>query len=71
MTLLSLTGILFANAQQTTGFYLKDFTQGKVILKNEQFAKGRFNYDCVNQEMHFLNGATDMVIENLEDIKCP
>lgn len=60
--------ILFANAQQSTGYFFKDFTSGKVLLRNQQFAKGKFNYDCINKKMHFLNGATDMVVENLDDI---
>lgn len=68
IAILSLGGIMFANAQQPNGYFFKEFTQGKVLLKNKQFAKGKFNYDCINKEMHFLNGSTDMVIENLEDI---
>lgn len=68
IAILSLGGIMFANAQQPNGYFFKEFTQGKVLLKNKQFAKGKFNYDCINREMHFLNGAADMVIENLEDI---
>lgn len=68
IAILSLGGIMFVDAQQPNGYFFKEFTQGKVLLKNKQFAKGKFNYDCVNREMHFLNGAADMVIENLEDI---
>lgn len=68
IAVLSLGNIMCANAQQSTGYFFKEFTLGKVLLKNKQFAKGKFNYDCTNKEMHFLNGATDMVIENLEDI---
>lgn len=68
IAILSLGGIMFADAQQPNGYFFKEFTQGKVLLKNKQFAKGKFNYDCINREMHFLNGAADMVIENLEDI---
>ena len=55
-------------AQESTGYYFEEFTPGKVILKNHQFAKGKFNYDCVNRQMHFLNGNTDMIVENLADI---
>ena len=61
-------GTLSVMGQQKTGYFFEGFTQGKVMLKNRQFAKGKFNYDCVNQEMHFLNGPTDMVVQNLEDI---
>lgn len=61
-------GTLFAVAQQNTGYYFKEFTSGKVMLKNKQFAKGLFNYNCINKEMHFLNGTTDMIVENLADI---
>lgn len=60
--------VMLANAQQSTGYYFKEFTAGKVLLRNRQFAKGKFNYDCINKEMHFLNGTTDMVVENLDDI---
>lgn len=68
IAILALGSITFTNAQQSTGYFFKEFVQGKVLLKNKQFAKGKFNYDCINKEMHFLNGSTDMVIENLEDI---
>ncbi len=54
--------------QQKTGYFFKEFTPGKVMLKSNQFAQGKFNYDCVNKEMHFLNGSSDMVVQNLEDI---
>ena len=57
------------SAQDTgKGYYFDDFTPGRVILKNKQFARGKFNYDFVNHQMHFLNGTTDMIVENLEDI---
>lgn len=56
------------SAQESNGFYFKEFTNGKVILKNKQFARGKFNYDFVNRQIHFLNGNTDMIVENLEDI---
>ena len=39
-----------------------------MILKNKQFARGKFNYDFVNHQMHFLNGGVDMIVENLQDI---
>lgn len=59
---------LLASAQESNGYYFKDFTPGRVILKNKQFARGKFNYDFVNHQMHFLNGSTDMIVENLPDI---
>lgn len=59
---------LLVSAQESNGYYFKDFTPGRVILKNKQFARGKFNYDFVNRQMHFLNGKTDMIVENLEDI---
>lgn len=68
IAILALGSITLINAQQPAGYFFKEFTPGKVLLKNKQFAKGKFNYDCINKEMHFLNGSTDMVIENLEDI---
>ena len=68
IAILALGSITLINAQQPAGYFFKEFTPGKVLLKNKQFAKGKFNYDCINKEMHFLNESTDMVIENLEDI---
>ena len=59
---------LLVNAQETNGYYFKDFTNGQVLLKNKQFARGKFNYDFRNKQMHFLNGNTDMIVENLHDI---
>lgn len=56
------------SAQELNRYYYNDFTSGRVILKNKQFARGKFNYDFVNHQMHFLNGSTDMIVENLEDI---
>ena len=68
ITTLFLTVIFFANAQESNGYFFKDFTNGQVILKNKQFARGKFNYDFVNHQMHFLNGGVDMIVENLQDI---
>lgn len=55
-------------AQNKNSYYFKDFTNGQVILKNKQFARGKFNYDFANHQMHFLNGGVDMIVENLQDI---
>ena len=63
-----LTFALFASAQESNGYYFKDFTNGQVLLKNKQFARGKFNYDFANRQMHFLNGNTDMIVDNLQDI---
>ena len=63
-----LTFALFASAQESNGYYFKDFTNGQVLLKNKQFARGKFNYDFANRQMHFLNGDTDMIVDNLQDI---
>ena len=68
ITTLFLAVTLLVNAQESNGYYFKDFTNGQVLLKNRQFARGKFNYDFVNHQMHFLNGKTDMVVENLHDI---
>ena len=67
-TTIFITICILTSAQESNGFYFKDFTSGQVILKNKQFARGKFNYDFVNHQMHFLNGNTDMIVENLEDI---
>lgn len=69
-TILFLTiSIFLAKGQDSNGYIFKDFTQGQVLLKNKQFARGKFNYDFVNHQMHFLNGNTDMIVENLPDIE--
>ena len=68
ITILFLFNIFLIFAQITNGYYFKGFIPGKVILKNKQFARGKFNYDFRNKQMHFLNGNTDMIVENLQDI---
>lgn len=68
ITILLSLSCIWISAQEFNGYYFKDFTPGRVILKNKQFARGKFNYDFVNHQMHFLNGTTDMIVENTEDI---
>ena len=68
ITTLFLLNNLLIFAQKTNGYYFKEFIPGKVILKNKQFARGKFNYDFKNKQMHFLNGNTDMIVDNLQDI---
>ena len=68
ITLFLLATSLSLVAQQTGGYCFPDFTPGRVLLKNKQFARGTFNYDFVNHQMHFMNGKADMIVENLEDI---
>lgn len=68
ITTLLLTVTFCVNAQESNGYYFKDFTNGQVLLKNKQFARGKFNYDFRNKQIHFLNGNTDMIVENLQDI---
>ena len=46
IAILALGSITLINAQQPAGYFFKEFTPGKVLLKNKQFAKGKFNYDC-------------------------
>lgn len=55
IAILALGSITLINAQQPAGYFFKEFTPGKVLLKNKQFAKGKFNYDCINKEMHFAS----------------
>ena len=35
---------LLVSALESNGYYFKDFTPDQVILKNKQFARGKFNY---------------------------
>ena len=69
ITTLFLIVAVLINAQESNGYYFKEFTSGQVLLKNKQFARGKFNYDFVNRQMHFLNGNEDMIVENLQDIE--
>lgn len=55
-------------AQSLSTFVYNEFMPGKVLLKNRQFAKGKFNYDGLNRQMHYLYGETDMIVENLQEI---
>lgn len=68
LTIALLINSICVSSQESNGYYFKDFTNGQVILKNKQFARGKFNYDFVNHQMHFLNGGVDMIVENLQDI---
>ena len=68
LTILLSLNFSFISAQESNGYYFKDFTNGQVLLKNKQFARGKFNYDFRNKQIHFLNGNTDMIVENLQDI---
>ena len=54
IAILALGSITLINAQQPAGYFFKEFTPGKVLLKNKQFAKGKFNYDCINKERAFF-----------------
>ena len=59
-------------AQETTPSnkeYLFDsFTDGKALLKNKRFNQTKFNYNCVYQELHFLNNGEDMTMDNNSNI---
>lgn len=50
IAILALGSITFTNAQQPTGYFFKEFTQGKVLLKNKQFAKEFINIEKVDLE---------------------
>ena len=44
ITTLLLTVTFCVNAQESNGYYFKDFTNGQVFLRNKQFARGKFNF---------------------------
>jgi hypothetical protein len=46
-----------------------DFTVGSVLLKNGKMSKVALNYDCVNQEMHFLQNGERLILDNPETIE--
>lgn len=60
--------VLDLSAQSLSTFLFNEFMPGKVLLKNRQFAKGKFNYDGLHRQMHYLIGETDMIVENLQEI---
>ena len=48
---------LAANAQMPSGTFLfEEFTEGTILLTNKKTIETRFNYDCDNQVLYFLNG---------------
>jgi len=46
-----------------------DFTEGSVLQKNKVVSKVPLNYDCINQEMHFIQGGEQMILDNLDGIE--
>ncbi|MDF9828922.1 hypothetical protein M2133_000245 [Parabacteroides sp. PF5-6] len=46
-----------------------DFTQGSVVQKNRMVTKVPLNYDCINQEMHFIQGGEQLILDNLDRIE--
>lgn len=52
-----------------TGTFLFDtFTEGKVVMKNKLATRALFNYDCVRQQLHFMDRDQEMILENTATI---
>lgn len=52
-----------------TGTFLFDtFTEGKVVMKNKLATRALFNYDCVRQQLHFMDRDQEMILENTTSI---
>ena len=64
IAILALGSITLINAQQPAGYFFKEFTPGKVLLKNKQFAKGKFNYDCIND-------GGNLAASKIRNLECP
>lgn len=45
-----------------------DFTQGTVLFKNKTTTKAMFNYDMLRQEMLFMDGENQMILQELHTI---
>ena len=41
LTIALLINSICVSSQESNGYYFKDFTNGQVILKNKQFARGK------------------------------
>lgn len=46
----------------------EDFTDGQILLKNRLYVRTRFNYDCVKQELHFIERDVDMIMDNTSNV---
>ncbi len=46
-----------------------DFMEGSVLQKNGMVSKVALNYDCINQEMHFIQGGEQLILDNLDTIE--
>lgn len=62
-----------ATAQEKTGapagpFLFETFTEGKVVMKNKLATRARFNYDCVRQQLRFMDRDQEMILENTASI---
>lgn len=49
-------------------FLFDTFTQGKVVMKNKLATRALFNYDCVRQQLHFMDRNQEMILENTATI---
>ncbi len=60
---------LAANAQMPSGTFLfEEFTEGTILLTNKKTIETRFNYDCDNQVLYFLNGKEYMQMYNTTNV---
>lgn len=49
-------------------FLFDEYTEGKALIKGGFYTRTRFNYDCVNQELHFRERDQDMIMDNTSNI---
>lgn len=66
-----LSGSVAINAQsgdQTSALLFENFTQGTVRFKNKPATQAMLNYDMLKQEMLFLDGSNQMILQELHTI---
>lgn len=62
-----------AVAQETTSlpqgpFLFDTFTEGKIVMKNKLATRALFNYNCVRQQLHFMDRDQEMILDNTATI---
>lgn len=46
-------------------FLFDTFTQGRILMKNKLSTRARFNYDCVRQQLHFMDRDQEMILDHI------
>lgn len=46
-------------------FLFDTFTEGRILMKNKLSTRARFNYDCVRQQLHFMDRDQEMILDHI------